>query len=444
MSQFKLLRARRFVPLFGTQFLGAFNDNVYKNALVILITFQAATQGGRDSAMMVTIAAGIFILPFFLFSAFAGQLADKYEKSVLIRRIKLAEIGIMVVGATGFLTGNVSLLMAVLFLMGTQSSAFGPLKYGILPQHLTEDELTGGNGLIQMGTFLAILVGTMLGGISVTVPDWGPRLTGAMVITLAVLGWWASRSIPQAAAPEPALVVDWNVPRQTWRILGFARENRTVFLCIIGISWFWFIGATFLQLLPSFTRNTLGGNAHAVTLMLTAFSLGIGVGAMFCERLSKGRIEPGLVPLGAVGLSLFATVPFLVGAVPPVEMAGDTMRGISELIADSQARWILGGFIGLALFGGFYIVPLYAMLQTRSAVERRARIIAANNVMNALFMVCSALLTMVLLGVGLEISEIFLAVAVLNVVVTTWVFLSAPEFLARFSAWLRHLRQAEK
>ncbi|MDX1606226.1 MAG: MFS transporter, partial [Candidatus Competibacterales bacterium] len=283
-SQFQLLRQRRFLPLFLTQFLGAFNDNVFRNALIILIAFRASEISGWDSNTLINLAAGLFILPFFLFSASAGQLADKYEKGLLIRRVKLLEIGIMILAALSLRSGEVIWLILLLFLMGTQSSLFGPLKYGILPQHLDETELTGGNGLIEMGTFLAILFGTLAGGLLIGLEQIGPQSVAFTVVTVAILGYLVSHGIPLAAPVASGLKINWNPVTETWRNLKFLSSNRTVFLSVLGISWFWFLGGAYLAQLPNYTRLTLGGNEQVVTLLLTLFSIGIGLGSLLCER----------------------------------------------------------------------------------------------------------------------------------------------------------------
>jgi MFS family permease len=303
-SQFVLLKQRRFGPFFLTQFLGAFNDNVFKNALVILIAYQSATAGMADSNTWINISAGLFILPFFLFSATSGQLADKYEKSTLIRRVKLLEILIMAAAAVGFCLGNLYLLMGLLFLMGVQSTLFGPVKYGILPQHLRDEELVGGNGMVEMGTYLAILLGTIFGGILIGL-DKGALLVSITTVAIACLGYLSSWGIPVASPVDPELRINWNPVSETWRIFQFTRQNRTVFLSILGISWFWFLGAAYLAQLPNYTKLTLGGTEQVVTLLLTLFSLGIGVGSLLCERLSGRKVELGLVPFGSIGLTLF-------------------------------------------------------------------------------------------------------------------------------------------
>jgi len=433
VAQFGLLRERRFGPFFATQFLGAFNDNVFKNALIILIAFGAADAIGLDSNVLVNLSAGLFILPFFLFSASAGQIADRYEKSMLIRRIKLAEIAIMALAAAAFLLDRPLALIAVLFLMGTQSAFFGPIKYAILPQHLAEEELVGGNGMVEMGTFVAILLGTLAGGVLIAVPGAGPALVSATVLAVAVAGWWTSRGIPVAPAVAPGLAVRWNLLAESWRIVDEARANRTVFLSMLGISWFWLYGATFLAQLPNFTKEVLGGDERVVTVLLATFSLGIGIGSLACERLSGRKVEIGLVPFGAIGLSVFALdLGAAAGAgAPPAALAGPL-----AWLAEPRHWRVLADLALLAVSGGLFIVPLYALIQQRSEPERRSRVIAANNILNALFMVVSALLAIALLSAGLGIVELFLVVAVMNAVVAWFIFRLVPEFLLRFVVWL--------
>jgi MFS family permease len=432
MSQFALLKTRRFAPLFITLSLGALNDNIYKNALVILIAFTLAEITDQNSSMLVILAAGIFILPFFLFSATAGQIADKYEKSGLIRRIKLAEIAIMSLASIGFILLNPIILMIVLFLMGTQSTLFGPLKYGILPQHLNLSELTGGNGVIQMGTYLAILLGTILGGVLIAIESIGPGIVSCVVIGVATMGWYASRYIPQALPPDPQLKFSWNFPQQTLRVIGYARKNLSVFMGIIAISWFWFYGATYLSLVPTFTRDVLFGNEYVATLLLTAFSIGIGSGSLLCEKLSGGQIELGLVPLGALGLTLFSIDIYFA-------CQGLTTTGqISALVFLQQLGYwrVLMDLVLIGFSGGLYIVPLYAMVQHRSDAQHRARILAANNILNALFMVCSALMTMGLPSFGFSIPGLFLVLAIMNIVMVIFVFVRQPEYVRCFREWV--------
>ncbi len=300
-SQFALLKDRRFAPFFKTQLLGALNDNLFKNALVALLSFGVLKLSTDDAGSLIAMAAGLFILPFFLFSAFSGQIADKYEKSMLIRRIKLAEIGIMCLGAIAFWIGSVPMLMGILFLMGVQSAFFGPIKYGILPQHLHESELIGGNGMVELGTFMAILLGTILGTqLIVKAPGGTILLISIVIIVVAIIGYWSSRKIPVAPASDPTLKVRFNPAIETWKLVTYSKKHRVIFQSILGISWFWFMGATYLAQFPIYARDILGGNGDVYTLLLAAFSIGIGAGSMLCERLSGGKVEIGLVPLGAL------------------------------------------------------------------------------------------------------------------------------------------------
>ncbi len=431
-NQYRLMRSARFRPLFWTQFLGAFNDNLYKNALVVLLTFQTAQWTTLRPEILANLAAGLFILPFFLFSATAGQLADKYDKARLARLSKGLEIAIMGVAVAGFLLHSLALLLAALFLLGLQSTLFGPVKYSILPQHLKEAELVGGNALVEAGTFVAILVGTLAGGL-LAGAGLDPLWIAFAGLLVAVAGYLASRGIPAAPPPDPGLKVHPNPLTETWRNIGFARENRTVFLSILGISWFWLYGALFLAQFPAYGKNVLGGGEAAVTLLLAVFTVGIGAGSLLCERLSAGRVELGLVPFGSIGLTLFGLdLAFASMALPPVT----ELRPLGELLAQPALWRILADLVLLGLFGGFLIVPLYALVQSRSAPAHRARIIAANNIMNAAFMVAGALAAAGLLGAGLSIPALFAVAAVGNAAVAIYIYRLVPEFLLRFLAWL--------
>ncbi|MGH8528350.1 MAG: MFS transporter [Nevskiales bacterium] len=430
-NQFGLLAERRFGPFFLTQAFGAFNDNVFKNALVIMIAFGAVQMTDTQVNLYVNLAAGLFILPFFLFSATAGQIAEKYEKSRLIRYIKLLEIGIMLLAALGFWLSNPTFLLAVLFLLGTQATLFGPVKYGILPQHLRDHELVGGNGLVEMGTFLAILLGTMLGGWLIAL-DGGKHWVSGAVVLIAALGYAASRFIPLAPAAAPELKINWNPVTETWRNFQFMKTNHTVFLSVLGISWFWFYGATFLAQLPTYTKNYLGGDESVVTLMLTIFSLGVGVGSLLCERMSGRKVEIGLVPFGSLGLTLFGLDLYF--AKPDVALV--TGLGWMEFLQQPGSSRIVADLLLTGLFGGFYIVPLYALIQSRSAPSHRSRIIAGNNILNALFMVASAGISILLLKAGLSIPELLVTVALMNAAVAVFIYSLVPEFLMRFVVWI--------
>ena len=443
MNQFSLLKHNRFLPIFCTQFLGALNDNVFKNAIVILIAFSLADKMGANGSILVIIAAGIFILPFFLFSATAGQFADKYEKSMLIRRIKIAEIIIMCMASVGFYFMSVPILLTVLFFMGTQSTLFGPLKYSILPQHLLEDELLGGNGMIQMGTYMAILLGTIVGGVLISMNSnegWanGGLYVSIVIVFLATAGWVASRSIPEAAAPEPMLRINWNFITETCRIIKYSREDRTVFWSIIGISWFWFYGATFLSLVPTYTRDVLSADERIATLMLTAFSIGIGTGSLLCEKLSHKQINLGLVPIGAIGLTIFAADLSLI-SLPDIKLSEGNMILTADMFLQYFSHWhVLIDLSMIGLSGGLYMVPMYALVQKRSNPCHRSRIIAANNIINAIFMVISAVLMILLISAGIEIPEIFFIVAVLNLMVMVMISRKESEFINQFIKYIRN------
>ncbi len=431
-GQFGLLKEKRFGPLFGTQFLGAFNDNLYKNALVVLLTFQAAQWTTIAPELLGNLAAGIFILPFFLFSATAGQLADKYDKATLARFSKLLEILIMGIAAVGFALHSLAWLLAALFLLGLQSTQFGPVKYAILPQHLHDDELVGGNALIEAGTFVSILIGTLAGGLlagSVAQPMW--IAVGGLAV--AVLGYFYSRGIPEAPPPAPELRINWNPLSETWRSINFARGNRSVFLSILGASWFWLYGALFLAQFPAYTKNVLGGGETMVTLLLAIFTVGIGVGSLLCERMSGKHVEIGLVPFGSIGLTLFGLDLYFAS---PVGLVGTTAHELTALLSLPAVWRVLFDLLMLGMFGGFFIVPLYALVQSRSEPAHRARIIAANNILNALFMVVGALGAAAALGAGLSIPALFGIAALLNAAVAVYIYGLVPEFLLRFVAWL--------
>jgi 1-acyl-sn-glycerol-3-phosphate acyltransferase len=430
-SQFSLLRTRRFAPFFLTQFLGAFNDNVYKNSLMAMITF-GLLSSNLDLSLMNNIGAMLFILPFFLFSALAGQLSDKYEKSYLIRRIKLLEIVIMCLGAIAFYFSMTAGLMLLLFLMGTQSAFFGPVKYSIIPQHLDNHELVGGNALVEMGTFLAILIGTLVASILATQSD-GILWISAIIISVAILGYLVSRKIPSAPAANPNLKVRFNPVTETWRTISYSREQKSVFLAVLAISWFWFLGAAYLTQIYGFAKDYLGGDQSVVMVLLATFSIGIATGSLLCERLSGHKVELGLVPLGSIGLTIFGMDLFL-QSLPEL---GPQLITAGEFLSTPSNLRIVADFLLIGVFGGFYIVPLYAMVQARSAPEKRSQVIAAINIMNALFMVASAIVGIIVLGLlDLTIPQFFLILAVLNALVAIYIYRTIPEFAMRFIIWI--------
>ena len=431
-SQFTLLGKRRFLPFFITQSLGAFNDNLFKQSLILAILYKLSFEG--DRSIWVNLCALLFILPFFLFSALAGQFGEKFAKDALIRVIKLAEIAIMAIGATGFVTNHLALMLLALFAMGTHSALFGPVKYSILPQALHEEELVGGNGLVEMGTFLAILAGTIGAGVMMSSIHYASSVAVA-VVGVAVLGYLSSRWIPRAAAVAPEMKLDWNIFTQSWATLRLGLgQTPAVSRSIVGNSWFWFVGAIYLTQIPAYAKDWLHGDETVVTLVLTLFSVGIAVGSLLCERLSGRKVEIGLVPFGSFGLTVFGLLWWWhSGDVPAAAAPHDWL----SLLGLAQAWWILAAILGLGVFGGFYIVPLYALIQARTAEHERARVIAANNILNALFMVVSAIVTIVLLSLAeLSIPQLFLVVSLLNIAVNAYIFRIVPEFTMRFLIWL--------
>jgi 1-acyl-sn-glycerol-3-phosphate acyltransferase len=431
-SQFALLRQRRFAPFFWTQFLGAFNDNVFKTALLTIITYEAASWTTADVSLLNNLIPGLFILPFLLFSATAGQLADKFEKSMLTRYVKLLEIAIMLLAAVGWVTHSLWLLVAAVVGMGLHSTLFGPVKYAYLPQQLKAEELVGGNGVIEMGTFVGILLGEVLGAVLVLHKPWGVELVAGGTVAIAVLGWLTSRRVPLTPPPAPHLRINWNPLTETVRNIGYTRQNRTVFLSVLGNSWFWFYGAIMLAQFPLYAKNYLHGDHGVFVLLLTVFSLGIGAGSLLCERLSGHKVEIGLVPFGSIGLSLFGFDLFLAS----LSYVNTELVGVSGFIGQQGSWRILFDCVMIGVFGGFYIVPLFALIQTRCDPAHLSRTIAGMNIMNALFMVTAALVAMLLLGMGLSIPQIFMVTAVMNAAVALYIFLLVPEFLMRFFAWM--------
>ncbi|HEX2828560.1 MAG TPA: MFS transporter [Burkholderiales bacterium] len=432
-SQFSLLGERRFGPFFCVQFLGAFNDNVFKQALVIMLAYQTASFTAMSSDALQNLAQALFILPFLLFSATAGQIADKYEKSTLISITIALELGIMALGAAGLMLKNLTILLVALFLGGVQSTLFGPVKYAILPQHLKETELIGGNALVEGGTSIAVLLGMIYGGSLIAFGAWGLVAVAASTCAVSATALVVSRFIPRAPAADPALRINWNPITETWRNLAHLTERRVVFLSILGVSWFWFYGAIVVTQFPNLARNVLHGDEYVVTLLLVVFSLGVAGGSLLCERLSGHKVELGLVPFGSIGLTLFGID--LWWALSHVADTGQTWTALGFL--GEHAHWRLLADIALiGIFSGFYIVPLYALIQTRSDAATRSRVIAGNNILNALFIVAASALAIGLFQLGFTIPQVFLATALVNAAVAVYIYTLVPEFLMRFMAWM--------
>ncbi len=427
-NQFALLRQRRFAPFFWTQFTGAANDNLFKFAFTVMVTYQLQVAWLAPSMAGLVIGA-LFILPFLLFSATSGQLADKYDKRTLIRLVKWLEVGIMVLAAWGFFRADVAVLLACTFLMGLHSTLFGPVKFAYLPHHLGERELTGGNGMVEMGTFVAILLGNVAGGLLVALPDVGPTYVGWSCIALALVGRAVSQAIPPTPATDAALKINWNPFTETWRNLKLAHGNLVVFRSLLGISWMWFFGAVFLSQFPSFAKEVLHGDEQVASLLLVVFSIGIGTGSLLCEVLSRRHVEIGLVPLGAIGMSVFAVdLYFASRGLPP-----SAVMTLGQF-ASVPAHWrAMADLALLSLFAGLYSVPMYALIQLRAQPTHRARVIAANNILNALFMIASSVLAGLLLKSGATVPQIFLLTGLANAVVAFYIFLLVPDTCCVFS-----------
>ena len=432
-NQFGLLRQRRFAPFFWTQFLGAGNDNLFKFAFTVMVTYQLQLSDAFLQPQLAGLTIGaLFILPFLLFSATSGQLTDKYDKTRVIRFVKNLEIGIMLLAGWGFWIASPYVLLACVFLMGLHSTLFGPVKFAYLPQHLGERELTGGNGMVEMGTFVAILLGQVAGGLLVGIPGTGRHYVAFACVGVALLGRIVAQYVPASPSTDPQLRINWNPVTETWRNLKLAHGNLVVFRSLLGISWMWFFGAAFLAEFPSFAKEVLHGDEQVASLLLVVFSVGIGIGSLLCEVLSRRHVEIGLVPLGAIGMSVFAVDLYFAsrGLAPS---AGYTL---STFVAQ-PAHWHVMADLGLlSLFAGLYSVPMYALIQMRSQPSHRARIIAANNILNALFLIGSSVIVGVLIKLGLTVPQVFLVVGLLNAVVAFYIFMLVPEYLLRFIAFL--------
>jgi 1-acyl-sn-glycerol-3-phosphate acyltransferase len=430
-NQFALLKQRRFAPFFWTQFSGAANDNLFKFAFTVMVTYQLQIDW-LPPAMAGLVIGALFILPFLLFSATAGQLTDKYDKTRVIQLVKSLEIAIMLLAAWGFWTGNVFVLLGCVFLMGLHSTLFGPVKFAYLPQHLNDRELTGGNGMVEMGTFVAILLGQVAGGLLVAIPEVGRHYVAFGCVALALIGRATAQLVPPSPSTDPALRINWNPITETWRNLKLAQGNPVVFRSLLGISWMWFFGAVFLSQFPSFAKDVLHGNEQVASLLLVVFSIGIATGSLLCEVLSRRQVEIGLVPLGAIGMSVFAVdLYFASHALPDA-----AMMGLGAFLAQAAHWRVMADLALLSLFAGLYSVPMYALIQLRSQPTHRARIIAANNILNALFMIASSVLAGALLKSGFSIAQIFLFTGLVNALVAFYIFLLVPEYLLRFVAWV--------
>ncbi|WP_426978645.1 MFS transporter [Acinetobacter johnsonii] len=415
-----LLSTRRFLPMFITQFFGALNDNVYKQALLLVITYGWINQQAADVSTLNNLAALLFILPYFIFSATAGQIADKFERSQLIRGIKVLEIVIMLIGSAGFLLGNLWLLLLALFMMGTHSTFFGPIKYAILPEILKPNELMSGNALFQSGTSIAILIGMILGGAVISVSQGNLIWISLTVVIIAILGYLSSRFTLKQQVSSPDLKIDWNFFRTSFQTLKYAKSLPLIFMILLGNSWYWFYGATYLTQIPQLTQQNLHASENVVSLLLTFFSVGIGVGSLLCRRIGGSEVNIKMVPIGAIGLTLFAFYLALSLAFVP-ERTG-AMMNVADMFNHGAIYYhVMLAVTLLGISGGFYIVPLYAMMQAYSPRSHRARVVAANNILNAVFMVSSAIFSIIILSVlKIDIKILFSITAVLSAGFTLW------------------------
>jgi len=420
-NQFLLLKSPRFAPLFITQFLGAFHDNLFKNALVVLLLFGAATNEGSHAGILTALAAGVFILPFVLFSALGGQLADKYPKERVIRFIKLAEIAIAALGAVALTSGSTALSFVTLFALGTHSAFFGPSKYSILPQHLEQNELIGGNALLNTGTFLAILLGTIAGTSLVTLGH-GTVMVSVMLFAVALAGYIACRFIPHAPPSAPEMKIDRNPLTEFRDIMGYTlKRPRNLVLTVLGIAWFWFMGGMFMAQLPNFVHETLGADEHVLTVLLVMFSIGIAAGGLFNNRLLRGRIEATYVPLAILGITLFSIDLYFASAGTPGHLP---LRVAADIAL-------------IAICGGLFAVPLNAIVQDRTPADHRARVMAGSAILNALFVVASSVISAVLIGAGFEVRELFFTFALFNAAVAIYICQLLPDYL--FKSFLQGL-----
>ena len=432
-NQFTLLRQNRFAPFFVTQFLGAFNDNIFRNGLIILLTFKSIKILGLNASQLANIAGALFILPYFLFSAIAGQLADKLEKSVLIRSVKLLEIGLMLLAAISLLTENYSYLLAILFLMGFQSALFGPVKYAYIPQKLNTNELIGGNALVESGTYIAIILGLVIGGLAVSASQDNDYALAIWLVSISVLGYFTSRKIPITSATVPDLNINWNIFTEIKKCIAYCKKDQKVFLCIIGISWFWFYASAITLQIPGYTLNIINGNELITTLLLATFAIGIGIGSLACEKLSNNQVEIGIIPIGAIGLTIFVLDLYFATPLNNSEQ----ITNISIFLNEPKNWRIIFDLIMIGASGGIFSVPLYANIQKQANVKYLSRIIAANNILNAVFMVSASLLAIITLTSGLSILEFFVLLSIMNIFINIYLHKSSSEFFDRFIKLIR-------
>lgn len=425
-----LLTSRRFAPMFLTQFFGALNDNVFKQALLLVITYGLISQQSASVPLLNNLAALLFILPYFLFSASAGQIADKYERASLVRGIKILEILIMLIGTAGFLLGHLWLLMVALFLMGTHSTFFGPIKYAILPEILKPNELMSGNALFQSGTSMAILLGMILSGTIISASNGNLMWISLTVVGLAVIGFICSLFVLKQKIAAPDLKIDWNFIKTSSETIRYAKSLPLIFTILLGNSWYWFYGATYITQIPQMTKENLHASETVVSLLLTFFSVGIGVGSLLCRKIGGSEVNIKMVPIGAVGLTVFALYLAVILHYVPHPTAG--LLSLSEFFQSGFIYYqVMFAIIMLGISGGFYIVPLYAMMQAYSPQSHRARVVAANNILNAAFMVASAIFSIIVLSkFEIALEYLFVMTGVFSAFFTFWLLRRIQPLLA--------------
>ena len=431
-----ILGTRRFLPMFLTQFFGALNDNVFKQSLLLVITYGWIQQQSASVSTLNNLAALLFILPYFIFSATAGQIADKYERSFLVRSIKILEIVIMLIASAGFLLGNLWILLFALFLMGTHSTFFGPIKYAILPDILKPNELMSGNALFQSGTSIAILIGMILGGTVISLSQGHMIWICLTVVSIAVVGYLSSRFVLKQPTTNTDLEIDWNFFRTSFQTIRYAKSLPLVFTILLGNSWYWFYGATYLTQIPQLTQQNLHANENVVSLLLTFFSVGIGVGSLLCRKIGGTEVNIKMVPIGAIGLTVFAL--YLAGSLAFVPDRIGGLMTISDMFSSGLAYYhVMIAVTLLGISGGFYIVPLYAMMQAYAPKSHRARVVAANNIFNAIFMVSSAIFSIIILSIlKIDIKILFCITAILSAIFSTWLLLRLKPLIATTQASL--------
>jgi len=404
-----LLRARRFLPLFTTQFLGAFNDSLFKQAVVLFVTYQLFSDPTKEFQFS-SIAQGLFILPFFLLSALSGQLADDHDKARLIRIIKLAEIGIMIVGGAGIMLANIPLMLAAVFAMGVHSTFFGPIKYAILPQHLRKDEVLGGTGLVEAGTYLAILGGTILAGVLAALPS----IAAAATVGIAALGFLAGRQVPPAPPAAERIPFNWHIIRASIELVSGTMHIRRLFLAILSISFFWTIGAVLIIIFPPLVKNVLGANEQVASLFIGIFSIGIAIGSVLINRLLKSQVSARYAPASVIAMGLFVVLFHFVALTWGKH--GSELTTLANFILHPLAGLMILCLLGISITGGMFVVPLYAFLTTTVPKTETARTVAANNIVNSGAMVIGSLLAFALSSLGVGPAGQLLLVAAMCIV----------------------------